>query len=219
MSSLFELGPKGRLILQNIYIDAQGVKAKHFISTGESGSAEQYYLMVSNLSISGLDRTKGCEDFFFANKSRTADMIYISSTIFTQNNADIFVMNQEKDDKGYYNAEHIIMVNNGFNNNNGKLIDIYRGGNDESTMGPAFDFTGNNINNSSTTGDDPLILLTGVQQSALFNNKFENSNKGKVAIRYKDRVRAVHRYRKNELRNSGSVEKNEYFMDLDKTKN
>jgi len=147
-----------------------------------------------------------------------ADSILISNNSFTNNNCNFFSMNDEKDDKGYYNAEKIVIRHNNFNSQTGTLLNIYRGGNDESTLGPHLTFSHNKISTCKTKENNiPLITLTGVQVSEIFSNNFSASNPASSLILYKDTVRARHSFEKNILSNSGSLEKDQFVTEKSNT--
>jgi poly(beta-D-mannuronate) lyase len=122
-------------------------------------------------------------------------------------------MTEEKDNKGYYNAEKIVISNNSITNLQGLLLAIYRGGNDESTMGPDLMFSNNRIKDSNSGSTTPLISLYGVQKSLLEKNQFSNCNPGMILITYEDVVRALHRLKNNQFSNSGSVRKNGFVRE------
>jgi poly(beta-D-mannuronate) lyase len=130
-------------------------------------------------------------------------------------------MADEKDNKGYYNAEKIVFTQNTVNKQAGILFNVYRGGNDESTMGPKLVFTKNSFRNCNTTDTSvALIQLTGVQQSDISSNQFIDCNEsggatGKL-IHYIDFVRAHHTLQKNSFVHSGSVQANK-FVTTDNT--
>lgn len=125
-------------------------------------------------------------------------------------------MSEEKDNKGYYNAEKIVISNNSITNMQGLLITIYRGGNDESTMGPDLTFSNNRIKNSNSDSSTPLISLYGVQKSLLEKNQFSNCNPDMILVNYQDVVRALHRLKNNQFINSGSMRKNEFVREENK---
>jgi poly(beta-D-mannuronate) lyase len=124
-------------------------------------------------------------------------------------------MNEEKEDKGYYNAEMVIIRHNNFNSQNGALLSLYRGGSDESTLGPDLTFSHNKLINCSSA--DPLITLTGVQVSNIFSNNFSNCNPSSTLVFYKDLVRARHNFERNTLTNSGKIEKNVFVTEKSNT--
>ncbi len=142
-----------------------------------------------------------------------ADSIVISDNLFTDNQCNVFSMAQEKDDKGYYNAEKIMIGNNKFSNNTGTLLNIYRGGNDESTLGPNLTFSHNKIEKCNTTDGSALITLTGVQVSQFLSNIFTSSNTNGSLFYFKDIVRARHLLNKNVFDHSGSITKNQFVVE------
>ena len=76
-----------------------------------------------------------------------ADSIVINNNSFINNNCNFFSMKDEEENKGYYNAEKIIIRHNNFNSQNGTLLNVYRGGSDESTLGPNLTFSHNKLSN------------------------------------------------------------------------
>jgi len=124
-------------------------------------------------------------------------------------------MNEEKEDKGYYNAEKIFIGHNNFNSQTGTLLHIYRGGSDESTLGPNLTFSHNKLSNCN--GDAPLITLTGVQVTNIFSNNFSNCNPSSTLLLYKDTVRASHSFERNILASSGKIEKNMFVTENSNT--
>jgi poly(beta-D-mannuronate) lyase len=124
-------------------------------------------------------------------------------------------MKDEAENKGYYNAERIVIRHNNFNSQNGTLLTIYRGGSDESTLGPDLTFSHNRLINC--TSDDTLIKLTGVQGTNIFSNNFSNCNPSSTLILYKDLVRARHSFERNILTGSGKIEKNAFVTEKGNT--
>lgn len=207
MLAVFVLAGNGNLSLQNITIDGKKIKATHFISSDSSGSSSHYNLAVNNCSLQNIDRANGCQSFFYAYKSMIADSIVITNSNFSNNNVNTIILNEEKEDKGYYNAEKIIIRNNNFSNQTGVLLNIYRGGNDESTLGPQLTFMQNNISSCNTADSIPLIHLTGVQVSNILSNRITDCNANGILIRYTDTTRARHYFEGNVVSGSGSVGK------------
>jgi poly(beta-D-mannuronate) lyase len=210
MQSVFIIGGNGNLSLHNMNINGNAVKATHFISNDSSGSSAHYNLNITNCSINDFSKENGCQNLVYAYKYMVADSLVISNNTFLNNNCNTIMMVEEKDDKGYYNAEKIVIRHNSFTDENGTLLNIYRGGNDESTLGPALVFSHNKIINCNTPDFIPLITLTGVQQSALFSNEFTGSNKTGILLRYHDTVRAAHLLERNIMNNSGRIEENSF---------
>lgn len=206
--ALFVIKGKAFLSFKNLKLSAKGLKARSFIATDTSGSPEHYSLKMENVS---LENPGSCKNMFYAYKSSLADSIVVRNCRFTgvQNG---FLLADEQDNKGYYGVEKVVMVNNYFSNGKGILLDLYRGGSDESTLGPDLAFANNRISNYSTSNTDPLIQLTGVQKTRIGNNSFTDCNIGKTLILYKDAGRASHLLSSNALSRSGTVQKNDFVV-------
>lgn len=211
--AVFTISGKGNLVLQDIRIDGSGVRARHFIASDTSGQSEHYNFTMKKCTVYNLDRKNGCEDLFYAFKSMIADSIVLRNNVFTGNNINYLMMNGEQDNKGYYNAERIVLENNSFTKENGSLMDVYRGGNDESTMGPRILVSGNKFTNITAPADQPFIQLTGAQKTWFTANSFDNCFAAKKLLVYKDVVRADHQLSGNTMRNSGEVVKNNFVTE------
>ncbi len=212
LQSIFVITGNGSLQLENINFDGAGVKAEHFISSDSSGLSNHYNLAIRNCIIRNLSRDNGCKNVFFAYKYMLADSIVIRSSSFIDNTTNIFTLADEKENKGYYSAEKITIGHNLFRNIEGTLLNVYRGGNDESTLGPNLMVSHNQIKNCNSA-DGPLIQLTGIQFTNIFSNDFIQSNTGRPLIQYKDTVRARHIFERNTLQQSGTVDKNQFVTE------
>ncbi len=203
LPALFIIDGNGVLQLTNIKIDAAAVKAENLIANDKSGSSNHYSLMVRKSVIANFHSENGA--VFFAHKYLIADSIVFEKNILENNHANLVAMADEKDNKGYYSAEKIRFLKNMITNNTGTLLNVYRGGNDESTMGPNLEFSKNLVQDCNTAGDSPLVELAGVQVTNIHDNAFINSNSGKVLILYRDWVRAHHYNGENVLKGSGGI--------------
>ena len=213
--SLFILSGKGNLTLDGINIDGKDVKATHFISSDSNGYSDHYNLSITNCLFQNFGSNNGCQTIFYAFRSTMADSIIINNNSFVNNGCNFFSMKEEKDDKGYYNAEKIVIRHNNFNLQTGMLLNIYRGGSDESTLGPDLIFSHNKLKNCSSI--DPLIKLIGVQITNIFSNIFFSCNPTSTLISYTDMVRARHNFEKNTMTGSGKIEKNIFVAERDNT--
>ena len=210
LEAAFIISGKGNLSLQDVNIDGSSVKASHFITSDSNGSSAHYNLSIKNCVLSNFNKKNGCENLFYAYKNTIADSLVFRHNIFLNNNCNGIIMMEEKDDKGYYNAEKIIVEHNQFTSQDGTLLNIYRGGNDESTMGPALIFNNNKLTGCNRAENEPLLTLTGVQQSTITNNNFTQCNKTGIMLRYRDIVRADHLFKKNTVISSGRIEENNF---------
>lgn len=213
MVSLFFIRGKAGLVIDGLQVDGKDIQASHFISSDTSGSAEHYTASILNSSFENFSAARGCMDMFHAFKYSLADSIVVRNNNFYHNESGILLLNEEKEDKGYYNAEKLVVTNNRFRDSKGALLDLYRGGNDESTMGPNLIFKNNKISNCQTEGEMPLIQLTGTQKSNISQNLFEQSNASGILILYKDTVRADHVLTGNQMEHSGTVKKNAFVRE------
>jgi poly(beta-D-mannuronate) lyase len=209
LPSLFIIRNKGNLSLADLRLSAEAVKANSFISSDTAGSSEHFNLAVRRASVQNLS---ACKAILYVCKSTIADSIVIENSDFSspQNG---FVLADEKDNKGYYNVEKMRVVNNKFINGDGVFIDLYRGGNDESTLGPKLTISDNTISNYNTRDNEALLQLTGVQKTNIINNTITGSNEGKTLFMYKDTVRANHFLANNKLIHSGAINKNSFVTD------
>lgn len=204
---VFVVAGNGNLVLQGLAISGKEVKATSFISSDTAGSSLHYSFAVRNCILRDFSQA---QNIFYAAKSMIADSIVIRDNSFINNQANGLIMNEEKDDKGYYNAEKIVLSHNRFDTQQGVLLDIYRGGNDESTLGPKLFFTNNKLANCSAPPADGMIQLTGVQYSRLTSNEFSHCASSGTLIDYKDEVRADHVVTGNQLVASGVIRTNKF---------
>ena len=92
-------------------------------------------------------------------------------------------LNKETDDLGIYNAEYVYFNDNTVEDVEGMLVNIYRGGTDESTFGPHFMMSGNtlkNVGKGKRNKNKSSILLHGAQVTSISNNKLIDSREIKV---------------------------------------
>lgn len=206
IDQLFTLQQNAQLNLQNVNINASGVQSQNFIAVNSDGSGIHNSIGITGCKIQGFTGTT----ILMAPKSSYLDKITIQNCAFENNKATLLSLKDENDNKGYYNAEKIVVTNNSFINHTGPLAVIYRGGNDESTMGPIFSFSANKIVNCSA--NEPLIGLFGVQQSTIENNMFTASNKTGNIISYTDNTKAFHYQKNNSVNSSGAIQENKFVI-------
>lgn len=197
-SFLLRLKAGNTLAFRNVNLDLAGVT--DFITTDTSGSCNHSNFTFSNAHFSNLGRT-----FFNAAMASVADSIIVYNCTFNNCKGLLFNFTNETANKGLYNVERLKVSNNRFLNCSGPLLNMLRGGNDESTIGPDLVFSKNIITNCTTGNGQPLIHLFGTQISRIEKNIFINSNPGNTLIKYTDLVRAVHQLRDNRITKSGSI--------------
>ena len=80
----------------------------------------------------------------------------------------------ETDDKGAYNAERIEIEDGVFRQIGGGVVDLYRGGTDESTFGPTLKVSGALFDRVGSP-ESPAVLMRGVQHAELRDNRLIDS--------------------------------------------
>ena len=206
INNLFTLQQNAQLTIQNSSINASTVAAQHFIAVTSDGSGIHNSI---GIAASKIFNFAGAT-IILAPKSSYLDNITIQNSVFENNKATLLSLKDEDDNKGYYNAERIVVTNNSFTNHTGQIATIYRGGTDESTMGPIFSFSNNKIVNC--TANSALIELFGVQQSNVNNNAFTSSNKAGKTVAYTDNTKAFHYQKNNSTINSGAIQENKFVI-------
>ncbi len=209
LPALFLINTTQLFQLSDLNIDGSGIQAASVLLTDTTGQIGRGPVRFSHIQVQHINRLNGCNSFFTAAKGFYSSEIEVKGCTFPGNNCTLFRMDTETDNKGWYNAERVTMENNRFDHQEGSILTLYRGGNDESTMGPKLSFTGNILNHC--TASTALLQLTGVQQSFTRNNRFMQANTGAVVIRYTDFVRAHHYLSGNRFTNSGSIAGNKYL--------
>ena len=206
INNLFTLQQNAQLTIHNSSINASAVAAQHFMAVTSDGSGIHNSISITASKIQGFTGAA----IVMAPKSSYLDKITIQNSVFENNKAALLSLKDEDDNKGYYNAERIVVANNSFTNHTGQLATIYRGGNDESTMGPIFTFSNNKMLNCTANG--ALIELFGVQQSNVNNNVFTSSNIAGKTVAYTDNTKAFHYQKNNITVNSGTIQENKFVI-------
>lgn len=204
ISAAFYIGAGSSLTLSRNNFDLSGLQAGSFISADTMGYSSHINLVVLKDHFTGLQNS-----FFKAAKTSIADSIVIRNSSFENGNGLLFDFTSETDKKGWYNVENLRIIDNRFTGHKGQLLNMLRGGNDESTMGPMVEMTGNEFVDCNS-GEKPLIEFYGTQVTDINANRFENANKGGTLIRWTDIVKAKHRYANNTVLNSGELQGNMY---------
>lgn len=202
-----QVSGRARFTLEGIPFNLAGNQAQRFITTDTSGSSSHSNIIIKNCRFLNFEGT-----FLYASKSTASDSIVIRNNLFSNNKGKLFDFYNENDKKGYYNVEQLIIEANRFETQQGQLLTMLRGGNDESTMGPLLAFRNNKIDNCNS-GTESLILLNGTQRSFIEKNNFTRSNTGGTSLEFTDAVRAVHTYQNNSINQSGKVIRNKFVDD------
>ena len=179
-SALFEVENGGKLELEGLHFDgeqAPDYAGNAVIRTSKYSMNHNYSLVITNCEFDNLD-VNHTFDVLQVAKNTFADTISITNSKFKTISGNVMLLDKETDDKGIYNAEYVILKNNTFQAIQGAVLNLHRGGTDESTFGPflqmennVFDTVGNGKRNKLGTS----ISLYGVQNIGIYNNIYTNS--------------------------------------------
>ena len=163
----FEMNPKGELELNDIILIGNG-KNYAFASLEENMSS-LYNLNVQNSEISNFDY------LLKAYKHSFSEFIRIESTAI-KNCDNGLELSSEDDNRGEYNAENICIVNCQFEEVDQNVIDYYRGGYDESTVGGNLVIEGSTFTNCGGKEKNKILINTyGIINVDISDNTFTNN--------------------------------------------
>lgn len=190
----FEMNPKGELSLSNILLVGNGENFAFASLNGEMSSL--YNLSVDNCEISGFDYVLKAYKYSFAE--------YISFTNTTLKNCENGLeLSEEVEDKGEYNAENLMIDNCQFDGIAQNVVDYYRGGYDESTVGGNLVISNSTFTNCGRKEANKVLLNTyGIINVSIKDNTFQNNPVNLVALLWgaKNNTHA-----NNTIRNSGEI--------------
>ncbi|TRY33162.1 polysaccharide lyase 6 family protein [Aliiglaciecola sp. M165] len=179
-SALFEIHDGGSLKLDGLVISGQSSPdsaGNSVVRTQKWGMVENYRLLVTNSDLIDLNVNHSFH-FFVTGKGAFADEITLLNNHFSNVSGDILRLNSEIEDLGIYNAEYVTLEGNTFENIEGAVAKIYRGGTDESTFGPHLLMTDNTLKNvgaGKRNKSGASIFLHGVQVTNIQQNVMRNS--------------------------------------------
>lgn len=190
----FELNPLGDLTLNDIILTG-GQKQYAFASLKEN-MYDQYKLTVNGSEIS---------NFYYvlkAYKETFAEEIAFANTLFKDCRNGI-ELSEETNDKGDYNVEFLLIDNCQFDGIDSNVIDYYRGGYDESTIGGNLLLTNSSFVNCGKKETNGILLNTrGIVNVDISNNIFKNNPVKLVALLWGAKN---NRHADNLINNSGEI--------------
>lgn len=161
-----------------------GNKATCAIKPDTKGMISPYWLKVEDCEFFNFNESR--YSAFRAEKGSYADSIVFRDCLFHTISGDAISISAEKDDNGIYNAENVRIENCIFYNIMGSALDLYRGGNDESTLGPFLNLDHclfENVNNKELGS---VLRLIGVQYAEVNNSIFSNSGSGGRSVKFEE---------------------------------
>lgn len=191
----FSILPKGTLRLNNVIL--MGNNNQNAFSTLDKFMSKAYNLYISNTKISDF------KSVLEVSKGSFADTIMIKDSEI-ENTQKGFQLNKETNNKGDYNSEFVTIKNTTFNNISEAIVDYYRGGYDESSIGGNLVFDNNIVTNSGKSEESGLLIKNrGIVNVKLSNNIFENNPVKVIAVLWGEKGQ---RPFNNSTNNSGKIE-------------
>ena len=195
---LFSLQPKGKLTVNNLIL--KGNNANYAFASLKENMSNHFGLTVLNSEIS---------DFNYvlkAYKESFAERVTFENTSIS-NCENGIELSEETNDKGDYNTEYLTINNCNFNNVNANVIDYYRGGYDESTIGGNLLVSNSTFTNCGAKEKNKILLNhRGIVNVNITKNTFKNNKVQFVSILWgaKNNVES-----ENSLTNSGKIKTEE----------
>ena len=199
-TALFEIAAGGSLKLSGVTISgraAPDVAGNSAIRTSRYSMLGNYALIVANSVVQDLN-TNHSFNFFSLAKHTFADRLEVADSTFRNITGHVFALNVETDDLGIYNGEYVSITGTTFENIDGAVADIYRGGTDESTFGPHFELRSSSlasVGHGSRNKSGASIRLLGVQATDIVDNVFADSEPVRVIHTVGDPVTRLGRNR------------------------
>ncbi len=192
-SSLFNIENGGALSLNGITVsgkEADDKPGNAVIRTSRYSMNRNYKLFIDNCDFKEMD-VNYAFDLLKVFQNTFADSIVLKNSSFANLSGSVLALNKELDDFGIYNAENVIIENCVFKEIGETVLNLYRGGSDESTFGPmliieksTFEKVGMDKHNSIAAS----IYLHGVQLANVQNNLFKDSRPVKLHMTNGDPV-------------------------------
>ncbi|MBB4080730.1 poly(beta-D-mannuronate) lyase [Lewinella aquimaris] len=188
-----EMHPGGDIRLENLHLSG-GDNQLAFAPLDE-GMASAYKLSVDNCEIENFGHV------LLASRGSFADSLRFTNTTI-RNCANGFVL--AADEKGDYNAEMVTFEGCTFDGVRSNVIDFYRGGYDESTIGGQLTLTGNTFTGCGAgEGSGVLIRTRGIINVHLVGNTFRDNPVELVALLWGEKN---NHHRDNTVIRSGRIE-------------
>ncbi len=191
---LFEMNPKGELTLNSISIQGQGTQ--HAFASLKENMSSLYNLNLSKCEVANFDYIlKGYKYSFSEN-------IVLNSSMF-KNCKNGLELSEEIEDKGEYNAENITIADCAFENIDANVIDYYRGGYDESTVGGTLAVLNSSFTKCGGKEKSKILLNTyGIINVNIAGNSFTNNPVQLVAQLWGAKNNS---HSNNKITNSGKI--------------
>lgn len=193
-SPAFEMNPKGELILEHVTVT--GTNEQYAFASLKENMSYHYDLTVNHCNISGFDYVLKAYKYSFAEH-----IVFSHTTLANCSNG--LELSEEIEDKGEYNAENITIDQCKFDGIDQNVIDYYRGGYDESTVGGNLIVTNSEFMNCGAKEANKVLLNTyGIINVLIEGNTFQNNRVQLVALLWGAKN---NHHSDNTINNSGKI--------------
>ncbi|MEM7786150.1 MAG: chondroitinase-B domain-containing protein [Bacteroidota bacterium] len=190
----FEMHPGGHLHLAAVALEGDGETVA--FAPLASGMSALYTLEVTHAEVSNFETVLKATKHSFADVVRFA----FTSVRDCANGLDLAA---EDDDRGDYNAEAVYIVDSRFDGIGANVIDYYRGGYDESTVGGTLIVRGSTFTSSGANEETGTLINTyGIINVDLSGNTFRDNEVERVALLWGAKNNA---HADNEIVDSGEI--------------
>jgi len=173
-NAFFEIGGTAKVRFVGVSLNGNNkakYPAKYAIISAKEG-ANGYSVFMDNCEVYDFNVESGA--IFKAYKGSMADSLKISNSVIRDSYRG-FALNDEKDDVGKYSVENVVFDNTVFSNFTQYILDFYRGGNDESTLGGALEIEHCVFDDIAGDEKQTVLKLTNIVRVDIKNSIFSNS--------------------------------------------
>lgn len=198
---LFELRPYGKLTINQVILE--GNNSNYAFASLQKKMSNHFGLMVTECEISNFKYALKVYKQSFAEK-----ITFEATSISDCENG--LELSEETNDRGDYNTEYLTIDGCSFNNVQQNVVDYYRGGYDESTIGGNLLITNSTFTNSGASEKNGRLLNhNGIHNVNINNNTFKNNKVEFVSILWgaKNNVES-----NNTIINSGTIKTEENLV-------
>lgn len=169
----FVIHPKGELVLKSVSL--KGSEDNMAFAPLKENMSSHYNLKVKDCDISDFDYVLKAHKYSFAQIVK-----FKSCNITNCNNG--LELSSEDDDRGEYNAENLYIIDSHFEDVNKNVINYYRGGYDESTVGGNLIVKGSSFKKCGEQEKNGTLINTyGIINVDLTGNTFSDNKVKLVA--------------------------------------
>lgn len=195
---LFQLSPYGKLTIKQVILE--GNKFNYAFASLKENMSNHFGLSISECEIS---------NFNYALKvykqSFSEEITFKNTSILNCENG--IELSEETNDRGDYNTEYLTIDNCQFTNVKQNVIDYYRGGYDESTIGGNLLLTNSTFSNCGAAEKNGILLNTrGIVNVSINDNTFKNNRVKLVALLWGAKNNS---HSNNTISNSGIIKTEE----------